>query len=268
MELRPETICENTLEIVREYYSLNTEPLFSVLSDDCVWLGTGNLLISGAEAIKGCFKDGFIMPAFRMEEPSFRLIESGCKSQLIVLGQYALYSAKEARQISAVIQRATFCYRQEKSGWQLYHMHISNEWSELVGDEVFPVQISTQTYYYVKKLLAESANKKSKKLFIKTDMANQFVDTNTVVYIQATDRDCIIHTLNERKQVSWSLKDLQDQLPPNFYRIHRSFCVNSDYVAKIERYAVTMVTGQALPIPKMRYTQIRDELTDLIKQKA
>ena len=117
-------------------------------------------------------------------------------------------------------------------------------------------------------LLAESANKKSKKLFIKTDMANQFVDTNTVVYIQATDRDCIIHTLNERKQVSRPLKDLQNQLPPNFYRIHRSFCVNSDYVAKIERYTVTMVTGQTLPIPKMRYTQIRDELTDLIKQRA
>lgn len=145
-------------------------------------------------------------------------------------------------------------------------MHVSNEWNELVGDEVFPVQISTQTYHYFKKLLAESVSRNSPMLVIKTDLANQFIDTNTIIYIQAMDRDCILHMLNERKQVSRSLKDLQKQLPPNFYRIHRSFCLNSDYVTKIERYAITLVTGEVLPVPKMRYTQIRNELTALIEK--
>ena len=267
MELKQETICENTLEIVTEYYRLNTEPLFSVLSDSCVWLGTGNVLVSGAAAIKDLFKDGFIMPAYRLEEPDFRQIETGGEGQLIVLGQYTLYPDKDTRLISAAKQRATFCYRQEKGEWRLYHMHISNEWSELVGDEVFPVQFSTQTYRYVKKLLAESANRKSPPLVIKTDTAYQFVDTNTVLYIQATYRDCILCMLNERKQVSRALKDLQGQLPPNFYRIHRSFCVNSNYVTKIERYCVTLITGEVLPVPKMRYTQIREELTALIEKR-
>ncbi len=267
MELKRETICENTLEIITEYYRLNTEPLFSVLSDSCVWLGTGNLLVSGAAAIKDLFKDGFIMPAYRLEEPDFRQIETGDEGQLIVLGQYALYPDKDARLISAAKQRATFCYRQEKGEWRLFHMHVSNEWSELVGDEVFPVQISTQTYRYVKKLLAESGCRKSPPLVIKTDIANQFVDTNMVIYIQAMDRNCILHMLGERKQVSRALKDLQEQLPPNFYRIHRSFCVNGDYVAKIERYCVTLITGEELPVPKMRYTQIREELTALIEKR-
>ena len=108
MELKRETICENTLEIITEYYRLNTEPLFSVLSDSCVWLGTGNLLVSGAAAIKDLFKDGFIMPAYRLEEPDFRQIETGDEGQLIVLGQYALYPDKDARLISAAKQRATF----------------------------------------------------------------------------------------------------------------------------------------------------------------
>lgn len=63
------------------------------------------------------------------------------------------------------------------------------------------------------------------------------------------------------------MKDLQEQLPSNFYRIHRSFCVNADYVAKIERYCVTLVTGEVLPIPKMRYTQIREALTALIEKR-
>lgn len=73
MELKRETICENTLEFVQEYYHLNTEPLFSILADDCVWMGTGNVLASGAAAIRGFFKDGFIMPPYHLAEPDFRL---------------------------------------------------------------------------------------------------------------------------------------------------------------------------------------------------
>lgn len=268
MILKRETICENTMEMVKEYYQLNTEPLFSVLADDCVWLGPGNVLATGAAAMKGFFKNGFFMPPFCLEEPDFRVIETGCEGQLIVLGQYTLYSDRNAQMISAGKQRATFCYRQEKGEWRLYHMHISNEWNELVGDEVFPVQISTQTYHYVRKLLAESVRRQSSMLVIKTDLANQFVDTNTIIYIQAMDRDCILHMLNEKRQIPQSLKKLQEQLPPNFYRVHRSFFVNSNYVTKIECYAVTLVTGEVLPIPKMRYTQIREELTALIEKRS
>lgn len=268
MELTWETICESTLEFIKEYYRLNAEPLFSVLADDCVWMGTGNVLASGAATIRGFFKEGFVMSSFRLTEPDFRLVETGCEGQLVVLGQYALHSDVDVQLISAVKQRATFCYRQEKDKWRLYHMHISNEWSELVGEGVFPSRISTQTYRYVRELLAESVSKKPPVLVVKTDLASQFIDTNTIIYIQATDRDCIIHTLNERRQVSRALKELEGQLPPNFYRIHRSFCVNSDYVTKIGRYAVTLATGETLPVPKMRYMQIREELTALIEKRA
>lgn len=211
MELKQETICEDTLEFTREYYSLNTEPLFSVLADNCVWMGPGNVLASGAAAIREFFKDGFIMPSFRLEEPDFRLIETGCEGQLVVLGQYILYSDENAQMINALKQRGTFCYRQEKGRWRLYHMHISNEWGELVGDEVFPVQISTQTYRYVKKLLAENMGRKSPMLVIRTDRGSQFVDASTVIYVQAMDRDCILHMLDERRQVPRALKDLQEQ---------------------------------------------------------
>lgn len=94
MEIKKETVCEDTLYILREYYHLNTEPLFSVLADDCVWLSIGNLLVSGAEAIKAQFKNGFIMPPFELEEPSFRQIETGSGGQLMVLGEYTLYASE------------------------------------------------------------------------------------------------------------------------------------------------------------------------------
>lgn len=266
MELKKETICENTLEIIREYYLSNTEPLLSAISDNCVWLSTENTLASGASAIKSLFKDDFVMPAYRLEEPNFRPVETGCDSQLIVLGQYALYSEGKAQLVSVVRQRSTFCYREENGQWQLYHMHMSNVWSGLLNNVAFRTSVNAQTYQYVKERLFGKTGGKYEKLVFKSDVSNQFIDINTVRYIQAMDNECVICTLNERRQVPISMKDLQPRLPKNFYRIHRSFCVNCDYVTKIERYCVALVTGEVLPVPKMRYTQIRDELTALIEK--
>lgn len=52
MELNADNIANLTQYLIREYYKLNTDPLFSVLAEDCVWLGPGNLLVFGAEENK------------------------------------------------------------------------------------------------------------------------------------------------------------------------------------------------------------------------
>ncbi|MDO4268637.1 MAG: LytTR family transcriptional regulator DNA-binding domain-containing protein [Eubacteriales bacterium] len=267
MEVKKETICEDTLYIVREYYHLNTEPLFSVLADDCVWLSIGNLLVSGAEAIRAQFKNGFIMPPLEMEEPDFRQIETGSEGQLMVLGEYMLHVSEQAEIIYAGKQRATFCYRQEKDGYRLYHMHVSNEYNELVGDEIFPVQISRQTYQYVQHLLRESGRSNNWRLEIRENGSAGFVDPGLIMYIQAVERECILHLVNEARQVQNPAKELEHKLPLCFYRLHRSYFVNCNYVAKIERYKLTLITGEELPIPKLRYLQIRDDITKIIQNK-
>ena len=149
MELNAENIANLTQYLIREYYKLNTEPLFSVLAEDCVWLGPGNLLVFGAKEIKTQFKNGFIMPAFKMVNPHFYILETGSESHMVVLGEYLLFSDENADLICASKQRITFCYRLEHGTYRLYHMHVSNEWNELKENELFPVEISTQTYHYV-----------------------------------------------------------------------------------------------------------------------
>ena len=89
--------------------------------------------MSGAEAIKAQFKNGFIMPAFELEEPSFRQIETGSDGQLMVLGEYTLYPSEQAEVICTAKQRATFCYRQENgaSGCTIctFPMSIPSWWA-------------------------------------------------------------------------------------------------------------------------------------------
>ena len=268
MEIKKETVCEDTLYIIREYYRLNTAPLFDVLAGDCVWLSIGNLLVSGAEAIKAQFQDGFLMPRFELEEPSFRQIETGSAGQLMVLGEYTLYASGQADIVCTARQRLTFCYREEADGYRLYHMHVSNEYSELVGEEVFPVQITKQTYRYVQRLLKESGENNNQRLAVKENGSVSFIEMSMIQCIQALERESILYLVNEHRQVQASIKALEAELPPHFYRLHRSYFINCDYVAKIERYKLTLITGEELPIPKMRYTQIREDVTAIIEKKA
>lgn len=265
MEVKKETICEDTLYIMEEYYHLNAEPLLSLLADDCVWLSIGNLLISGAKAIRAEFKNGFIMPAFELEEPQFRQIETGNEDQLIVLGEYTLYASEQADIICTARQRLTFCYRLEHEGYRLYHMHVSNEYNELVDDEIFPVRITRQTYQYVQSLLKEGGKNSSHRLAIKENGNICFIDTAMIQYIEASKRESILHLVHEKRYVQTSINELKTELPPHFYRLHRSYFVNCDYVAKIERYKLTLITGEKLPVPKMRYMQIREDITSLFK---
>ena len=267
MEIKKETVCEDTLYIIREYYHLNTEPLFSVLAKDCVWLSIGNLTVFGAEAIKAQFKNGFIMPPFEVEEPHFCQIETGNESQLMVLGEYMLYASENSEIICTTKQRLTFCYRQESEGFRLYHMHVSNEYNELVGEEIFPVQISRQTYQYVQSLLRESGKNNNRRLAVKENGSIRFLDTGMIQYIQALERESIIHLVNEKRQVQTSIKELEKELPAHFYRLHRSYFINCDYVAKIERYNLTLITGEELPIPKMRYMEIREDIKKIVENK-
>lgn len=267
IDLKREHICEDTLHIVREYYHLNTEPLFSVLAKDCVWLGIGNLTVFGAEAIKAQFKDGFVMPSFDLEEPNFRQIETGNEDQLVVLGEYMLYASEEAEIICMGKQRLTFCYRMEEERYQLYHMHVSNEYSELVGDEIFPVQISRQTYRYVQGLLKESGKHSNCRLSVKEHGGLSYVDTDMIQYIQALQRESILHLVNENRQVQTSIKEMEEELPEFFYRLHRSYYINCNYVARMERYKLTLITGEELPIPKMRYMQIREDIKEIVEKR-
>lgn len=267
IKVKRETICEDTLYIIREYYKLNTEPLFSVLAKDCVWLSIGNLLAFGAEAVKSWFKDGFIMPPFDLEEPEFYRIETGNEDQLMVLGEYMLYADEASKMICIEKQRATFCYRREGDEFKLYHMHVSNEYNELVGDEIFPVQVTRQTYQYVQSLLKESGRSKGCKISVKENGGLSFVDCEMIEYVEAVERDCILHMVNGNRHVQASISEIEKDLPSYFYRLHRSYYVNCHYVSRIERYKLTLVTGEELPIPKMRYMQIREDIKMILEKK-
>lgn len=260
---------ENAAEVARciitEYYKLNTEPFFSVLSQNCVWIPPGGQIVMGAEAIRVAFQDGFVMPPFKLEDAEFDLLNTGSPEQIGVFGTYSLFSDVKSEMILAGKQRVTMMFRKEKEDFRLYHLHVSNEWEELAEDEIFPVQISRQTYHYVQKLLQESGRMPNRHIVLKVENATYSFDPDMVLYVEAIGKVCTVNMLNRTMVIRQPITALEQQFPKQFCRIHRSYLVNCRFILQVERYAVTLINGTVLPIPAKRYMEVREEITALLK---
>jgi Response regulator of the LytR/AlgR family len=58
-----------------------------------------------------------------------------------------------------------------------------------------------------------------------------------VIYIEAEDKYVKLHTLNGKEYLTdVSLKIMEEKLPVNFIRVHRSFTINKDYLLEISKY--------------------------------
>lgn len=267
MDKSLDNIAGFTRYLLCEYYRLNAKPLFSVLSDDAMWIGPGNLFVFGAAAIKSYFKNGWIMPPMTMQDEEFYSLGGSDKLRTVV-GQYVLTSDHSSEMVCAERQRITFQYRVEKDRVSLCHMHVSNEWSALEGDEIFPVKMSTQTYQYVQMLLSESGRHGERtKVVLRTESTTLFIDPDMVMYVEAIGASSIIHYIDKGITVKKILGELVPLFPEYFYRAHRSFLVNCNYISEIERYSLTLITGEKIPVPEKRYTSVRDDITAIMERK-
>lgn len=267
MELTMENTVEYTEYMLREYYHLNTAPFFSALDTDVMWIGPGNLFVFGEAAVKSYFKEGFIMPPVEMENPEFYPLPSG-KDSCLVVGRFSCYTHQDTDKVAAANQRVTLHFRQfgNKQIVKITHIHVSNEWNELVDDEVFPVKVSVQTYRYVQKLVAESSVKKRhKKIELRNDSSLQYIDPDMVVYAEAIGKHTVVHLVDKSITIKQIIGEVAPLFPESFCKPHRGYLVNCEFIASVERYSITMVTGMPIPIPEKRYSQVREQIAAIMK---
>ena len=76
--------------------------------------------------------------------------------------------------------------------------------------------------------------KGSDKTFIRLDNKNTIIDENEIKYIKRDGMKIIFHTDSRDYEIYSSFNKIQDKLPDNFVRCHKSFIANVNNVTKIE----------------------------------
>ena len=74
----------------------------------------------------------------------------------------------------------------------------------------------------------------STKRFVKIDSKNTIIDEKEIKYIRRDGMKIVFHTNSRDYQIYSSFAKIEQQLPENFVRCHRSFIVNIDNITKIE----------------------------------
>ena len=84
-------------------------------------------------------------------------------------------------------------------------------------------------------------------MFVKADRQLVKVNYSEILFFEAQKEYINIHTLKEKYLFYKRMKDLEEQLPDNFIRIHHSFIINLDCINKIDVNSV-IINNEEIPI--------------------
>lgn len=109
-------------------------------------------------------------------------------------------------------------------------------------------------------ILKELERRKEKILSVTEPISHDIYsfDIRMIVYIEASNKDCLIHCTNGVTKVKCRFTDLESSLQGDaFLKIHRSYLVNCSYIFYIGKSSLTLTTKEELPISRGRVDDIK-----------
>lgn len=243
---------ERTQQIMEQWYCGNVQPLLEVLSEDASWIGaaSGQSFYGRAaveQALKNAEED---VPVCEVTRQSYRVASAGADFCL-VMGRLTVTLQSES-QLLRENQRLSFLWTLCAGDGKLLltHAHVSNPAAFIETDETFPLRASSAAYRYIHSQLEKPEYVQLEA----TGGALHHVDPRQVVYLEAAREYVILHCKDGNLRVHSSLRAVQE-LFPQLVRIHRSYCVNPDYIKAVGsggQKQLFLCNGEKLPVARSR----------------
>lgn len=118
---------------------------------------------------------------------------------------------------------------------------------------------------------AENGGGKTAGIVIKTGGGHIVVAPEEIVYAEVFNRKVTLHTIHEDVEYYGKLKELQKKAGEDFYRPHRAYLVNFNYIRRYDATTIYLEKGQALMAKQnyrdfvqcyLRYNQERGSKTE------
>lgn len=105
-----------------------------------------------------------------------------------------------------------------------------------------------------------------KKLVIQTHQGIHYFDLDSIHFLEASGMYTFIHSKTGKFVASKPIKDFEELLDQNFYRIHRSYIVNCNSVIKYsakEGNTVSLTDGSSIPLSRAKKDEFLARLNEL-----
>ena len=126
--------------------------------------------------------------------------------------------------------------------------------------------IDVAFYNYLQKIdNKENQNKKifDDVIFIKSGHSYVKVRAKDIIYVEANDNYCFIHTSHKKFLLSQTLKSIEGKLESfKFIRVHRSYLINPEWIEKFSEVNVHL-HGKEIPISRKHKAEFKSRLNFL-----
>lgn len=105
------------------------------------------------------------------------------------------------------------------------------------------------------------------RLLIRTGDQERLLHQKEIIYIEAQNVNVRICTTKGSCMTRKTLKEIEKELTAvSFYKPHRSYIVNLDYVSDFDSRSITMETGEMIPLSRNKLTEFKAVLMRYVKE--
>lgn len=252
-----------TERIITQYYQGDIALLCQYLHKQCLWIGSNaNEYYDGKDHIISVIKKAMLPPII-LSSKEFQCVMSDRRSCVIV-GRYVGITDISCGEIYRDLQRVTFTWKKECELLYLTHMHVSNPLTAIGEGENFPHQIGSFTKEYLDMLIKKEVEKSGYLIIKDQDNITHRIQISNILYLEAFNVNTMIHMMKQNIFARASITAVERQIKAAqedmFIRVHKSFSVNRFYIISIRQYELQLAGGNIVPIPKGKYTQLKEQL--------
>ena len=103
--------------------------------------------------------------------------------------------------------------------------------------------------------LSDRKGESSGELLVRTGTTTRKVLTEDIYYAESSNRKVILCLAQEKIIFYGKISRLEEELPNQFFRIHKGYLINMKYVERYSRTEVRMKNGDTLLISKYKYQE-------------
>lgn len=112
--------------------------------------------------------------------------------------------------------------------------------------------------FALRRALDRAARGRMEPLRIRCGFEERIVDPRDIVFIESERRVLNIHAVAETIRTYGKLADLEESLPADFVRCHKSFLVNMRYIKAIGQGELRLAQGESVPVSQSRKRQTQE----------
>ncbi|MBO3444218.1 LytTR family DNA-binding domain-containing protein [Clostridium sp. CCUG 7971] len=111
----------------------------------------------------------------------------------------------------------------------------------------------------------EIERNKGKELILSSKTEIFKINTADIYYIEVLKREITIHTKTSEHSINMTMDGIESKInQKNFYRCHKSYLVNLDYVENVKQYIAIMENKEEVPVSRYRFKEFKNVYLEIL----